>query len=184
MSPTLRTACTLLLAIACTLLLTALPAHAGDYTAGLHLATWHDGSTYQSGTPSTTCRREVVLPNGTRGCGEWAPTVERYRADTVGVYVRHNPSGWQGGVLRNSFGRTSVYLAYTLHSADGRFALAVGGITGYQGEPVRPLLVPSMRLPLPGLVQTSARLSLLPAKPGNREGKHAAGVHLSLEREF
>lgn len=186
MSPTTRTAATLLLAIACTLLLTALPAQAGDFTVGLHLATWHDGATYETGERSNTCRREVVVPpHGTRQCGEWAPEVKRYRADTVGLYVRHEPSGWQAGLLRLSYGNPGLYLAHASHTVSGTYSLALGGIIGYEGEPVRPLVVPSMRLPaVQWLGNVHPRLSLLFAKPGNSEGKVVAGVHLSVERRF
>lgn len=186
---TLALAGTLVLAILSTLLLlTAAPdAHASELTMGLHLATAHDGGgrLVQDGTREG-CVHQELQPDGSSLCLLGQVPVyrrERYRSDTVGLYVRHNASGWQAGALRNSLGRLSVYAAYTLQTRDGMFGIALGGITGYPGEPVRPLVVPSMRLRVPGLDQnTAVRLSLLPAKPGS--DKHAAGLHLSVERDL
>lgn len=59
-----------------------------------------------------------------------------YRTSTPGVYVKA-PVGVLGGdvtagIFRNSIGRTSVYLGQTWTTADGRWSLLVGGVTGYE----------------------------------------------------
>lgn len=54
------------------------------------------------------------------------------RDSTPGLYVR-TEHGWTAGIVpRNSYGFASVYLAQTIETADGRFALTLGAITGYQ----------------------------------------------------
>ncbi|MCE2658321.1 MAG: hypothetical protein LW854_08735 [Rubrivivax sp.] len=93
-----------------------------------------------------------------------------------GAYVQHLRTGITAGIVRNSYGRTSAYLGHTWHTADGRFALTAGAITGYPDSPVSPLLIPSMRLPLTR--NLAARLSYLPKPP--RYGASSA-VHLSVE---
>lgn len=93
-----------------------------------------------------------------------------------GAYVQHLRTGITAGIVRNSYGRTSAYLGHTWHTADGRFALTAGVITGYPDSPVSPLLIPSMRLPLTR--HLAARVSYLPKPP--RHGASSA-VHFSLE---
>lgn len=98
-----------------------------------------------------------------------------FEAATVGVYAQ-DPQGVTLGVLRNSEGRVSVYAAQTWHSADGRWALTAGGISGYRHAAVSPLLVPSARVPLGE--SSALRVSLIPKPP--RKGGSSA-LHLSLE---
>jgi hypothetical protein len=101
-----------------------------------------------------------------------------FESVTQGLYVQA-PSGWTGGVLRNSLGRTSVYLGRSWQSADGRWSLTAGGISGYPAARIVPLLVPSARV---GLGAAGAlRLSFIPRPPGKGG---AAALHLSLERSF
>lgn len=54
-----------------------------------------------------------------------------YDTVTPGLFVR-SPGGITAGVLRNSVGRPGVYLGQTFETADGRFALTLGAITGYR----------------------------------------------------
>lgn len=92
---------------------------------------------------------------------------------TAGVYAMA-PGGLTAGVLRNSLGRPSLYVAHTWQR--GPWGLTAGAITGYPARPVLPMLDPSVRVPLASGV--AARLSYLPRVP--RYGSSAA-VHLSLE---
>lgn len=94
-----------------------------------------------------------------------------------GVYVR-TEDGLTAGVFRNSYCRTSAYAGLTLETADRRFALTVGGVTGYRTAKVMPLAVPSVRLPITG--DLAARLSFVPKL---LKGGYA-GLHLSVERSF
>lgn len=59
------------------------------------------------------------------------PSSLRMRNFTPGVYWR-GESGATLGVVRNSLARPAVYAAYTWETADGRFALTAGAITGYE----------------------------------------------------
>lgn len=93
-----------------------------------------------------------------------------FRSWTPGAYVRTN-SGVTAGVLRNSFGRTSLHLSQTWAvSALGLpVDLQAGGITGYRAAPVIPLLTASVRL------GQHHRLILIPGGTG------AAALHLAVE---
>lgn len=62
-----------------------------------------------------------------------APEHLQPRDFTPGVYWRSG-SGWTAGVVRNSYSRWSVYGGKTFETADGRFALTVGAVTGYRYE--------------------------------------------------
>lgn len=100
-----------------------------------------------------------------------------YESQNLGLYGRHAPSGITAGLYRNSEGRASFYLGETFETADRRFALTVGAVTGYRSRSLAPLVVPSMRL---GDDDLAVRLSLIPKPPG----ANAWGLHLSVEREF
>lgn len=95
-------------------------------------------------------------------------------AATYGVYAR-SCSGATVGALRNSEGRSSVYLAQTWTTRDGHWSLTAGGITGYRSAAINPLVVPSYAMPLSA--RTALRLSFLPQS--NRGG--SAALHLSVE---
>lgn len=100
-----------------------------------------------------------------------------YEAATVGMYVQHD--GLTAGVLRNSYGRMSAYAGWTLQTADARWAVTVGAVTGYPARRVSLLVAPSVRLPL--AEGWAARLAYLPKPP--QVGSSAA-LHLSIERAF
>ena len=101
---------------------------------------------------------------------------ERMNDNNPGLYVMAD--NLTAGIYYNSERATSVYAGYTWATADGRFALTVGGVTGYRQARVMPLVVPSYRH---GLVDGyAARVSFLPRPPKGGVG----GVHLSVEREF
>jgi hypothetical protein len=117
---------------------------------GLHLATAHSAPGFETATP--------------------------------GIYLRAE-SGFTAGAYRNSNGRGSAYLAWTWETGDflgqRRFALTVGAVTGYEAQPVMPLLVPSVRIGLGE--QLSMRLAFIPKPPARGS---AYGLSLSLEQEF
>lgn len=95
-----------------------------------------------------------------------------------GLYVRM-PAGFTAGAYRNSEGCGSAYAGWTVETADRRFALTVGGVTGYRGSKLSPLVVPSVRV---GLTRhASLRVAYLPKPP--RYGR-SAGLHFSIERGF
>jgi len=96
----------------------------------------------------------------------------------VGAYVQFE-SGLTAGVVENSYRRTSFYAGWTWETADKRFALTAGAITGYPSAKVSPLLVPSYRHDMGD--GWSARISYLPKPP--RYGASDA-VHASIERRF
>lgn len=89
-----------------------------------------------------------------------------------GIYAR-TAAGLTIGAYRNSVGRNSVHAGWTWETADRRWALTAGVVSGYSRGRVGPLLIPSVRL-------GAARLSYLPK--ARRDGSH--GVHLSVEREL
>ena len=103
------------------------------------------------------------------------------RGFNLGIYARA-PGGFTVGAYSNSHARLSVYGGWTFETADRRFAITAGAVSGYRlGAPPRPrilpLVVPSVRL---GDDDASLRLSLLP-----KASKHsAAGLHFSIERKF
>jgi hypothetical protein len=101
------------------------------------------------------------------------------QAENPGIYMRA-PDGATAGVLRNSYGRTSVYGGWTFETEDQRFALTVGAITGYPAKRVLPMVTPSVRLPI-GDSGTALRLTFLP-----RAAKYGTGVglHASVEISF
>lgn len=116
---------------------------------------------------------------------------------TPGVYAKA-PSGWAVGAYRNSFKRASVWGGHVFETADKRWALTVGVVTGYTreegqrfcrpgfislpGNPcyhgdkaaLRALVAPSVRIPINS--STAMRLAYMP-KVG--DGAHA--LHMSLE---
>lgn len=94
-----------------------------------------------------------------------------------GLYVVA-PSGLTLGAYINSYRQWSSYAGWTWHTADNRFALTVGGVTGYRFATVMPVVIPSVRFDLNE--QWGARLSVIP-KAG--DGLVQA-VHLSLETRW
>jgi hypothetical protein len=126
------------------------------------------------------------------------PQADYLHNTNPGVYARLD-NGITFGAYRNSFGRTSAYLAYTYEY--GFAALTVGGITGYQmkdvpcvGDRARMgydycydgnsrgavglLIAPSVRLP--EVLGITPRITLLP----QFSAKGHTAIHLSIERGF
>lgn len=101
-----------------------------------------------------------------------------FEAANPGLYVKRD-DGLTAGLLRNSYGRASVYAGWTLETADGRLAVTVGAITGYPARDVSRWWRPACacRWPRAG----GARLSVLPKPP---QTGAAAALHLSIERAF
>lgn len=64
-----------------------------------------------------------------------APPSLRVNDSTPGLYLR-TESGLTAGIARNSLRRTSVYLAQTWSTDDGRWSLSAGVITGYKNRKV------------------------------------------------
>ena len=102
---------------------------------------------------------------------------QHFRSATPGAYVRL-ANGATFGAYRNSYGVGSAYVGWTFTTADGRWAFTAGGVTGYRGAAVQPLLIPSFRMPL-GDDGWALRLSLAPKPP--REAA-AATLHISVEK--
>jgi hypothetical protein len=117
-------------------------------TMGLHLVTAHFGS----------------LPK------------QRLHSKTFGVYLRTD-AGLTLGAYSNSIGSPSAYAAWTWETADRRFAVTAGAVTGYAAAPVMPLLVGSARVPITR--EAALRIALLPKPP-----RGTGGLHLAIEREF
>lgn len=93
-----------------------------------------------------------------------------------GIYVKH-ASGGTAGVYRSSINTTAAYLGYTVETADKRFALTVGAVTGYTGG-VKPIAVPSVAV----AAAEDVRLRASFLAKVKRDG--AAGLHLSIEWEI
>jgi hypothetical protein len=117
-------------------------------TIGAHLVTAHFGSAHSHQLES------------------WTP----------GVYMRTD-AGFTLGAYSNSHGAPSAYAAWTWQTDDRRYALTAGGVTGYPGATVMPLLVGSARVPL--TPRAGLRVAILP-KPRRGSG----GLHLSIEHDF
>lgn len=110
------------------------------------------------------------------------PADLQLQAATPGIYLR-SAAGLTVGAYHNSQGAASAYAGWTWSTADGRWSITAGAVTGYPRAKVSALLAPSVRLPLAGVLGDAAtgwaaRLAYLP-KPHSR-GAH--GLHLSLER--
>ncbi|MDT8998343.1 hypothetical protein RQP53_03525 [Paucibacter sp. APW11] len=88
------------------------------------------------------------------------------RTLTPGAYVQLE-SGATAGVYLNSHGRRSVFAGWTLEQ--GRWALTVGGVSGYPKAPAIPMLVPSYRL------DSGLRIGIVPNPFG------ASVLHFSYE---
>ena len=107
-----------------------------------------------------------------------APADAQLQSQTPGVYLR-TAAGLTLGHYRNSHGLPSTYAGWTWSTADGRWAITAGAVTGYPRARVSPLLVPSLRVPLQDQpTGWAARIAYLP-KP---HSQGASGIHLSLER--
>ena len=104
------------------------------------------------------------------------PAADQMHNANPGAYLQM-ANGATAGAYLNSYGRPSVYAGWTWTTANGRWSLTAGGVTGYPATTVAPMLVPSMRIGL-GSSGWAARLAYL-HKP-HSDG--ANGAHLSLER--
>lgn len=101
-----------------------------------------------------------------------------YNSITPGLYIKSENSFYglnTAGILRNSIGRTSVYLGYTFDYRN--FGLTIGGITGYPHAIISPILIPSWVFSQTGPV--NHRLSWLERKPDEPDSSRA--IHYSLE---
>ncbi len=75
----------------------------------------------------------------------WGEPCQRYEVFTPGIYAKA-PSGLTVGAYRSSYGDGSTYVGWTFETKDRRFALLVGGVTGYSRASVLPLIVPSVKV--------------------------------------
>ena len=98
---------------------------------------------------------------------------------TPGIYVRH-PSGFTAGFYRNSLGRGSAFAAWTWQTESRTWAITVGAVTGYDRSKVMPLVVPSVRFPIP---DTSIALRISAVPPIAKHNIIGA-LTVALEREF
>lgn len=142
---------------------------------GAHLVSLHSAPDYHCGVDRTASWQAgqpfPVITATERRCD--------FRTVTPGLYVRM-PSGLTAGAYVNSVGGVSAYGAWTVETEDQRFALTVGGVTGYHGPALQPLLAPSVRFDLAEQLGQgwAMRLTLIPKPPRDAS---AAALHLSLE---
>ena len=100
---------------------------------------------------------------------------ERFETATPGLSLRL-ANGATVGAYRNSYGRGSAYAGWTFETADQRWALTVGAVTGY----------PRLRLGLDaaGAPGWSARIAFIPKPPahGSAPSHATAALHIALEK--
>lgn len=152
-------------------LLLATAAHAD--TIGLHGPTWHSNAGQQWET-RTVCSSGHCDPSRPGYEAVTTTTLKRDRlsSDTYGAYWVGD-SGLTLGAFRNSYRRTSVYAAYSLHG--DVFGIAAGVASGY-GKP-RLMVMPSARLRLSD--GFALRIGYVP-----RVKRDASAVlHLMVEKE-
>lgn len=102
------------------------------------------------------------------------PAASDMRTVVPGVYAAL-PSGFGGGVYRNSYGDTSVWAGKTWRS--GPWSLTAGGVTGYSSRPVLPML-------LPGYVHDLGGVSLRVTYAHKPSRGRASAVLFSIEKEW
>jgi hypothetical protein len=125
------------------------------WIVGLHLLSLHSPSCWEN---------------------DWGRCVE-YNKPTSGIYARA-PNGFSFGAITNSYRRASGYAGWTWQTDDERFALTVAGLSGYPRRGVQLMVMPSVKMDLPG--RWALRLG---ASPRAEKGG-AALVHLSVERRL
>lgn len=103
--------------------------------------------------------------------------------NTPGIYVQAHGGMLDGGIagsFRNSYGARSDYVGYAFETADKRFSLVIGAVTGYPAAKVMPLVVPGIKFSRV-FADVDARIEYLP-KP--RKGGTTDGLHFTVERSF
>lgn len=141
-------------------------------TIGVNAASWHI---------SAEDRTQVIRPAHR---SIWhqpirVTTRERLRTFTPGVYFRA-PSGFTAGVMQNSFADVSAYAGWTWETPGRLFAMTAGGISGYRGAVVRPLVLPSLRLS-PCYHCAALRVGYIPRTP-NTGRAHV--IHFAIEKDL
>lgn len=96
----------------------------------------------------------------------------------LGAYYRWE-AGWQVGGYRNSECRASFYVGWHIETSGRlRAGIGLGGVTGYKGQGVQPVVMPSVAYSL--TERESIRLIFLP----KRDPKSAAVLHMTLEHQL
>ena len=96
----------------------------------------------------------------------------------LGAYYRWQ-AGWQVGGYRNSDCRASFYGGWHVETSGRvRVGLGLGAVTGYKGEGVLGVVMPSVAFSV--TERQSARLIFLP----RRDPKSAAVLHLTIEHRL
>lgn len=137
-----------------------------DLILGAHLLTMHADRNWSEERISDPCTPMAC-----------ARSIETHRMNTAtpGLYALDRGTGLGVGIVRNSFGRTSLHLDWTWQAM--RYAdLTLGAITheGSRGHTMA-LVVPSLRIPIE---KWALRASYLAGIKGT------AAVTLSIERAF
>lgn len=98
-----------------------------------------------------------------------------YHFDRDRKYEEFNPGAYatcdeyEAGLYRNSEGKFSTHVGYTVRNAIGPIDLTFGMVTGYKRGPILPLFIPSVKL-------GDVRIHLLiPIE------KRGGGLHMSYE---
>jgi hypothetical protein len=96
----------------------------------------------------------------------------------LGAYYRFE-AGWQAGGYRNSECRASFYVGWHAETSGRvRAGIGLGAVTGYRGQGVQPVVMPSVAFSI--TEQQSVRLIFLP----KRDPKSAAVLHMTLEHQL
>ncbi len=103
---------------------------------------------------------------------------EKFNNFNPGVYINHD--GWTAGTYYNSIKKQSFYAGYTFEYPIGpvRAGLTIGAISGYNVNPVAPLVAPSVRMSV--AKDIGVRLFYLPKVKFT--GAHV--FHLTMEKTF
>lgn len=101
-----------------------------------------------------------------------------YENFTPGIYVTGNGTiAPTVGIYRNSEAGTSAIAGATINA--GKFAVLIGGVTGYKRAAILPIIYPSFALAL--TKETSFRIGYIPRVSGFT---NSGVVHFSVERNF
>lgn len=101
----------------------------------------------------------------------------QFKTITPGIYAS-SPEGYTAGIYRNSIGKTSLFAGKAFKAdfslAGEEYSVMLGGVTGYNGVAVAPMIVPSIKI-------DKFRFCYVP--PYEKKGFYQV-LHFSIETKF